>query len=134
LSGEFSDEEMLKYIRFIQIRASFRPRTYWYETPFYSVIKNAKPYFCFGYRPKDLEHIDVIEQKTWKKHLSYLNRLNRFPLDKAEYYQRIKEVYGINSIRGLAIMIGEDWSCVARTLKVLDLVEPIKSYLTDKCL
>jgi len=131
LSSAYSDEEMLKYIHYVQRCASIRPRTYWIDIPFYTVIQGAKPSFYFGYRPKDLDSIDTIEQKSWKKHQSYLNRLDRFPLDKAEYYLRIKKVYGINSIRGLAKVLDEDWSCVSRILKIVSLSEPIKIFLRE---
>jgi len=130
-SMEFSPSEMLKYINFVQKYASIRPRTYWLDVPFYTAIKGFRQYFRFGCRPEDLAHIDTIEQKVWKKHQSFLNRLDRFPLDKAEYYLRIKEAYGINSIRGLAKMIGEDWSCISRILKTLSLSEPIKAFLRE---
>jgi len=128
---EFSPSEMLEYIRYIQHYSSVKPRTYWCEFPFYIIISGARQIFRLGYRPEDLAHIDTIEKKVWKKHQSYLKRLDRFPLDKAEYYLRIKEAYGINSIRGLAKMIGEDWSCIARILKTLDLSEPIKAFLRE---
>lgn len=130
-SMEFSPSEMLKFINYIQKYAAIRPRTYWIDIPFYTTINGFKQHFRFGCRPEDLAHINTIEQKSWEKHRSYLNRLDRFPLDKAEYYLRIKEVYGINSIRGLAKMIGEDWSCISRALKTLDLSEPIKAFLRE---
>jgi len=112
----------------VQKHINIRPRTYWIEYPFYTVINGAKQKLNFGHRPSDLSHIDTIEQKAWKKHQTYLNRLEQFPLDKAEYYLRIKEAYGINSIRGLAKMIGEDWSHISRILKTLDLPKPIREY------
>jgi len=131
LSQEYSAGEMLKYIHYVLKYALIRPRTYWVEFPFYTTIQGANQHFSLGYRPEDLSQIDTIDQNAWKKHQSYLNRLERFPLDKAEYYLRIKEAYGINSIRGLAKMIGEDWSCISRVLKTLDLSEPIKAFLRE---
>jgi len=128
---EFPPSEMLEYIRYIRQYASTSPRTYWCEFPYYIVIKNAKQHFCLGYRPEDLSDIETIEQKTWEKHQSYLNRLERFPLDKAEYYLRLKEVHGVHSVRGLAQITGEDWSCIARILRILELPDSIKDFLKD---
>jgi len=122
---------MLEYLRYIKKVAHLRPRTYWLEFPFYIIINGAKQKFSFGYRPQDLAHLETIEKKALKKHQSYLNRLERFPLDKAEYYLRIKETNGITSIRSLAKITGEDWSYVARILKTLDLADPIKDYLKE---
>ena len=53
-------------------------------------MKNAKQHFRLGYRPEDLSDIETIEQKVWEKPQSYLSRLERFPLDKAEYYSTIE--------------------------------------------
>ncbi len=97
--------------------------------PFFIVISNAKQKYCLGCRPEDLAHIDTIDQKAWKKHQVYLRRLERFPLDKAEYYLRLKESYGVVTVRGLAKITGEDWSCIARVLRTLDLAESIKAFL-----
>jgi len=96
---QFTPEETLAYINYIQKYASQQPRTYWITIPFYIVIKDHKQQFRFGYRPEDLAHIDTIEQKAWKKHEVYLKRLEQFPLDKAEYYARMKEIHGISTVR-----------------------------------
>jgi hypothetical protein len=61
--------------------------------------------------------------------LTHLNRLERFPLDKAEYYLRLKESQGVNSIRGLAKITGEDWSYIAKIIRTLDLPDSIKYFL-----
>ena len=76
-----------------------------------------------------MSHVATIEQKAWKKHQAHLNRLERFPLEKSEYYQRLKEAHDIKSGRALAAITGEDWSYIARVLKALALAEPIKDYL-----
>jgi len=66
-----------------------------------------------------------------ERHQAYLNRLERFPLDKAEYYLRLKETRGVNSARGLSEVTGEDWSYIAKILRTLDLPEPIKEFLKN---
>ena len=105
---------MARFTVYVQRYAEVMPRTYAFEIPFYIVISNAKQKFCLGTRPEDLANIDVIEQKTLKKHYAFLKRLERFPLDKAEYYRRLKETHAVNSVRGLSKVTGEDWSYIAR--------------------
>ncbi|MFH1691295.1 MAG: hypothetical protein ABIC68_01800 [Candidatus Omnitrophota bacterium] len=73
----------------------------------------------------------ILQQKVWKRHQSHLNRLSRFPLDKAEYYQRLKEVHTVNTVRGLSKITGEDWSYIAKILRVLVLPEAIKDFLRN---
>lgn len=120
---------MLEYLRYIQRYSAVSPRTYWCEFPFFTVINKFKQKYCLGYRPEDLAHIETIEQKTWQKHVTHLKRLENFPLDKAEYYLRLKESHGINSVRELSKITGEDWSYIAKVLRTLDLSEPVKEYL-----
>ncbi len=112
---------MLEYVHYIQRYATIPTRTYWCEFSFYIIINNCKQQYHSGYRPEDLAHIDTIEQKVWKKHQAHIKRLERFPLEKAEYYVRLKEAHGINTVRGLSEVTGEDWSCIARVLRTLDL-------------
>jgi hypothetical protein len=52
-------------------------------------------------------------------------------LDKAEYYQRLKETHAVNTVRGLSTITGEDWSYIAKILRVLLLPEPIKDFLRN---
>jgi len=120
---------MLEYISYIQRYATVQPRTYWCEFPFYTIITRARQRFCLGYRPEDLDHIDTITQRALDKHQTYLDRLTRFPLEKAEYYLRLKEAHGVNSVRGLSEITGEDWSYIARILRTLSLPEPVKVFL-----
>ena len=126
---QFDQPDMLEYVSHVRRTVSLKPRTYWCEFPFYTVIQSGKQNLSFGHRPEDLTHVETIEQKAWKKHQSHLNRLERFPLEKAEYYQRLKEAHDIKSVRALAGVTGEDWSYIARVLKTLALAEPIKEYL-----
>lgn len=124
-----NSSEMADFTKYLQKYADIQPRTYWWEIPFYRIIKSARQKFCLGNRPEDLEHIATIEKRTWEKHLTHLNRLERFPLDKAEYYIRFKESHGINSVRELGKITGEDWSYIAKILRTLELPESIKDFL-----
>jgi len=122
---------MAVFMRYLQKYADIQPRTYWYETPFYRIFQNARQRFCLGNRPEDLEHIVTIEKRAWERHLTHLDRLERFPLDKAEYYINLKESHGVNSIRALGKLTGEDWSYIAKILRTLELPEPIKDFLRN---
>ena len=83
---------MLEYIRYIQRYATVQPRTYWCEFPFYTAINGFKQQYRLGYRPEDLAYIDTITQRALNKYQTYLDRLARFPLEKAEYYLRLKKL------------------------------------------
>jgi len=126
---EFSHQEMLAYIQYVLKYSKVQPRTYWTEFPFYIIINSHKQQFRMGTRPEDLACIDRIVQKSLKRHHAYLSRLERFPLDKAEYYLRLKETHAVNTVRGLSKITGEDWSYIARILRVTALASPIKKFL-----
>ena len=118
--------EMLRFLSQMQRRNTVRPRIIWFEYPFYTVVHKSKQRFHIGFRPEDCKS-DVINQRVWKKHQTYISRLGRFPLEKAEYYLNLKESHGINSIRELSSLTGEDWSFIARILKTLTLPESVKN-------
>jgi len=122
---------MLNFTKYLQKFANIQPRTYWWEFPFYTVIRSFRQKFCLGNRPEDLDQITKIEKRAWERHTAHLNRLERFPLDKAEYYLRLKESHGVNSIRALARITGEDWSYIAKIIRTLELSEPIKDFLRN---
>jgi len=128
---EFSPQEMVEFIKYLKTYSSIWPRTYFCEYPFFISITNFKRKICFGTRPEDLADMGVIQQKAWKRHQSHLNRLSRFPLDKAEYYQRLKDVHAVNTVRGLSKITGEDWSYIAKILRILSLPESIKDFLRN---
>jgi len=122
---------MVEFIKYLKSCSTIWPRTYFYEFPFFISITNFKRKICFGTRPEDLAHMGILQQKTWKRHQSYLNRLSRFPLDKAEYYQRLKEAHAVNTVRGLSKITGENWSYIAKILRVLALPEAVKDFLRN---
>ncbi len=84
-----------------------------------------------GERPAELVDVETIDQKILKKHRAYLDRIERFPLRKAAYYQRLKESTGIQSVRGLSEITGEDWSYIARVLRTLELPASIQEFLVN---
>ncbi len=67
--------------------------------------------------------------RVWEQHQTYLKRLENFPLEKAEYYQNLKQSTGAKSVRALSEHTGEDWSYIAKVLRTLDLPEPIQEFL-----
>jgi hypothetical protein len=60
-----------------------------------------------------------------------LERLENFPLKKAEYYRELQRTTGIKSVRGLSEITGEDWSYIAKLLKTLELPIAIQDYLKN---
>jgi hypothetical protein len=126
---EFPPAEMLGYLRLVQRYALVQPRTYWSEFPFFIRVSGFRQKLCLGQRPEDLADTDTVEQKAWEKHQSYLHRLERFPLEKAEYYMRLKAAHGVQTVRALATLTGENWSYIAKVLRTLELPEPVKGFL-----
>lgn len=121
---------MSEYLRYVQKYSRIMPRTYWSEYPFYQIVSGLRQYYRIGYRPEDLAHLETIEKKALRKHEVHLQRLENFPLDKAEYYLRLKEVHGVG-IRGLSEITGEDWSYIAKVLRTLELPESVKDFLKE---
>lgn len=68
-----------------------------------------------------------IDDRAWKGYQAYLSRIR--PVDRADFYQRLRERHGCTTVRALAQITGEDWSRVARVLKLLELPAPILDYL-----
>ena len=106
-------------------------RTFEYSQSFYSIFEQRRPQFIFGERPEDLAEVETVDQKVWKKHRTYLARLDNFPLKKAAYYRQLQESTGIKSVRGLSEITGEDWSYIARVLKTLELPASMREYLAN---
>ena len=106
-------------------------RIFHYEQPFYNIFKQRRQQFCFGERPEALLDVQTINQRILEKHQTYLKRLENFPLKKAEYYRNLQESKGVKSVRALSEITGEDWSYIARVLKVLELPESIQKFLKE---
>ncbi len=123
--------EMRRYIRRARKLSRVRPRTFWFEYSYYTVTIGDEQRFHFGVRPQDLAHLESIRKREWERHQAYLERLEQFPLDKADYYVRMRENYAINTVRGLGQLTGEDWSKIAKLLRILDLPDAIKDYLRN---
>lgn len=105
------------------------PRTFVFKQSFYSIFQQGKKRILSGERPAELADVETIDQKILEKHRVYLSRLESFPLKKAAYYQQLKESTGIQTVRGLSEITGEDWSYIAKVLKTLELPEGIRDFL-----
>ncbi|MFH1226902.1 MAG: hypothetical protein V1701_03230 [Planctomycetota bacterium] len=99
------------------------------KIPYYTIHQNRKQVFVLTKKPEALEHLNSINQRTWKQYQAYLNKIT--PVEKASFYNRLKKRHGVNSIRALAKITGEDWSRIAKILKVLELPEPILQFLRE---
>ena len=44
---------------------------------------------------------------------------------------RLKEAHAVNTVRGLSEITGENWSYIAKVLRLLDLPEQIKDFLRN---
>lgn len=104
-------------------------RSFIFSRLFYSIFQHRRIEILFGERPEQLAEIDVIDQKIWEKHQTYLRRLENHPLKKAEYYLTLKRSKSVNTVRELAEITGEDWSYIARVLRTLELPQGIRDFL-----
>ena len=104
-------------------------RIFKYCTAIYSIFERRRQQFVFGERPEALEDVGIPDQRDVEGYRTYLSRLENFPLKKAEYYRELQESTGIQSVRGLSEITGEDWSYIARVLRTLELPAPIRDYL-----
>ena len=85
----------------------------------------------FGERPEEFDDVETINMQVLERRRVFLERLENFPLKKAEYYQELKATTGVKSVRGLSEITGEDWSYIAKVLRTLELPTPIQDYLQN---
>jgi hypothetical protein len=77
-------------------------------------------------KPQELPE-GSVDQRSWQQYQAYLSRIR--PIARADFYRRVMESRGLKSIRALAKLTGEDWSRVARVIRLLDLPAPLLEYL-----
>lgn len=75
--------------------------------------------------------VETINMQVLDRQRVFLERLENFPLKKAEYYQELKATTGVKSVRGLSEITGEDWSYIAKILRTLELPTSIRDYLKN---
>jgi hypothetical protein len=103
-------------------------RTLPVATPFYRRYEHRQAVFELGEKPEVFGEGSITE-RAWHNYQVYLNRVR--PVTRAEFYKRLLERHGCQSIRALSRITGEDHSRIARVLKVLELPEPILDYLRN---
>ncbi len=80
-------------------------------------------------QPDVLRHLETIDQTVWRKYQTFLKRSN--PLEKAEFYAQQLSNGRYHSIRALAKALKQDFSSIARHLRLLKLPQPIQEYLRE---
>ena len=83
--GEISalnPSEMINFTKYLQKNADIQPRTYWWEFPFYTIIRRFRQKYCLGERPEDLDRTATIEKRAWERHLAHQTVWNDFLLKK----------------------------------------------------
>lgn len=106
-------------------------RTFDFLHAFYSIYKSGKRVFLLEKRPNGLKNGAVPTQRDIQAHQVAQKRFAEHPIKKAEYYQRLMQSTGASSIRRLAEITGEDWSYLAKLLRVLTLPQGIRDFLTN---
>lgn len=94
--------------------------------PFFTRREHYRKVVEFAPKPAELGAGEV-DQRAWRRYQAYLAASR--PIARADFYKRLLERKGIRSIRELARVTGEDWSRVARVLKLLELPAPVLEYL-----
>jgi hypothetical protein len=101
-------------------------RTLEVATPFFKRFSRRRAIFHLDHKPEVLGFGGTTE-RAWKAYQSYLGRVR--VVARADFFARLKERHGCKSLRALARLTGEDWSRIARILKILELPGPVLDYL-----
>lgn len=95
-------------------------------TDFFARWKDRRKHIELSPKPKELPE-GAVDQRSWQQYQTYLSRIR--PVARADFYRRLMESQCIKSVRALAKVTGEDWSRIARVLKLLELPEPVLTFL-----
>lgn len=106
-------------------------RSFLYTQVFYTIVRKCHKQMIFGERPAELADVETINMQVLDRRRVFLERLENFPLKKAEYYKELQVTTGIKSVRGLSEITGEDWSYIAKVLKTLELPNPILNFIEE---
>ncbi len=77
-------------------------------------------------KPQDLPD-GPVDQRSWRQYQAYLGRIR--PVARADFYKRLMERQNLKTVRAIARVTGEDWSRVAKVLKILELPAPVLDFL-----
>jgi hypothetical protein len=101
-------------------------RTLPVATPFFKRYNHRQVVFHLDHKPQVLGD-GGTSQRAWQTYQSYLGRVR--VVARADFYKRLMARHGCKSVRALARITGEDWSRIARILKILELPAPVLDYL-----
>ena len=101
-------------------------RTLPVATPFFKRYNHRQVVLHLDYKPELLGGGEV-SQRAWQSYQSYLGRVR--VVARADFYTRLMARHGCKTVRALARITGEDWSRIARILKILELPAPVLDYL-----
>jgi hypothetical protein len=101
-------------------------RTLPVATPFFKRYNHRQVVFHLDHKPEVLG-VGGTSQRAWQTYQSYLGRVR--VVARADFYKRLMARHGCKSVRALARITGEDWSRIARILKILELPGPVLDYL-----
>jgi hypothetical protein len=74
--------------------------------------------------------VGSLHKKVWKQYETLLKR-ERTPLERAEFYAREMKERRMRSYRALSLLLGEPVNRVGRHIKLLELPEPVKTFLRE---
>ncbi len=97
-------------------------------SPYYSRSVDRRREFILGAKPGCLKGLGSLDKKVWEQYQTVLKR-QESPLDRAEFYAREMKERRMRSFQALSLLLGEPVNRVGRTIKLLELPEPIKAFL-----
>ena len=103
-----------------------RFRTLSVETPVFKRYNHRQAVFHLDHKPEVLGD-GGASQRAWQSYQSYLGRVR--VVARADFYKRLMARHGCKTVRALARITDEDWSRIARILKILELPVPVLDYL-----
>jgi len=99
------------------------------STPYYARKTNRQFHLILEDRPDSLKHLDQVNERIWAQYQRHLKRTT--PLERALFYTRQMEVRGLKSAAALERALREPPLRVWRSLRLLELPEPVRQFLTE---
>jgi len=97
------------------------------STPYHTRIINRRQQFVLGDRPKTLQHLETIDQRSWRQYRTHLDRVPAW--ERAATYVRQIEARRLRSHAALEKLLGVCRGHVDRAVRLLQLPEPVLSHL-----
>ncbi len=99
-------------------------------TPCFRRIINRRQVLVLDQKPEILRNLTRLDRNTWRQYENHLARAH--PLDRAEAFARQMEARRLKSGHALERLLGLPCNSVRRALRLLDLPEPIRTYLKQE--